>query len=130
MQVLNFIAKGIALGLLSAAPATAGELYSVSARLTYADGPALTPFMLVEAGKPASMRVQGDSEYSWEVRVSDVDAEQAQATLHMSLDLAEARYTPSLRVQLGKPAQLSIGELAMEMVVEEHFEGRGPNAKQ
>ncbi len=129
MKASFSVAMMTLLGLLGASPATAGELYSVHAQLTHADGPALTPMMLVEAGKPASMRVQGDPEYSWEVRLGDVDAEQAQATLYMVLELAEASYTPSLRVQLGKPARLSIGELAMELVVEEHLDGLGPRAQ-
>lgn len=107
--------------LLGAAPlAWSAPLYRVSATVTYADGPALRPVMLVEADRSASMSISGEPGYDWEVQLSDVDAERNHVTVRTDLTIADEHYHPSMRVVMGEPATLSIGDMHMELLVEPH----------
>ena len=118
MPISPIARTAAALTLLAATAASSAPLYRVSATVTYADGPALNPIMLVEADKTAKMSLSGNPGYAWEVRISDIDSELNQATLDTDLQIAEGRFQPRLRVEIGKPATVEIGQLQLELLVQ------------
>jgi len=121
MKLTHLARAAVGIALLGAASlASAAPLYRVSATVTYADGPALRPVMLVEADSHASMSIGGEPQYEWGVQLSEIDAERNHATIRTDLRIAEEHWDPSIRVVMGKPATLSIGEMHMELLVEAH----------
>ena len=109
--------------LLFAQAAISAPLYRVEATLTYADGPDYQPSLLLEAERAASLSQSGEPGYEWQIELSEADLEQGQITVDNDLQIAGARHQPRLRVALGKPAQIEVGELKLRLLVSAAAEG-------
>ena len=112
--------------LLFAQAAISAPLYRVEATLTYADGPDYQPSLLLEAERAASLSQSGEPGYEWQIELSDADLEQGQITVNNDLRIADAHYQPQLRVALGEPAQIEVGELKLRLLVARQAQTAAP----
>ena len=89
--------------------------YVIEAEILNGDKVMATPKMIVESGVSASAAVEG----SYALTLNATAVKQDIAFIKTKLEIGEIKHTPSMMVELGKKAKVSIGDHSLVLFVKE-----------